>query len=569
MTLNFHAFSHLSAILLIFCFASSTQGKPAQKLLKFNNESETYELNRTVLEELSRLQRPIRVIAVLGDARIGKSTTLNMCSHIWGEAKRNYVEEIFETGDTLKSVTHDVWAHVIYPQDDRGSAVLLDVAGTNLGNDKLTDHLSMFTALISSGINVFVRDAFQNSNLHFLYRLSRLSNIVFPNITLENFPKLRVVIRGDLQAPDGTTIEDHIQRSVAEPSFEETKREERKSISKYFPKNEIAVTEIPIVSRKLFKDFDKLRKSNYWMDINHLVAKFKEVPIKKTLEGSPIDGPALVDLAVKLTETMNANSWPAFGDVYDAVEKNICKRSYVKVIEPLFAASKADEIEDKMKDALRNFSMECVLESETTAARNDLRRIVKQMREVEELERKAKEAEKERIEAEKKREMERKKFEKELSLKDDEIANVRKASEDAVKEVQYLKKMYEEQVRALEILKQQLSKRSGGWWDVLVPVGIGVTLGLLSDRNLKQNITLVPLSPYSMIGLNGACWEWNEIANKELGLAGKGCGVIAQDVKELYPCAITEGRDGYLRVRYDMLNEMINNLHYKAFQLRM
>lgn len=90
-----------------------------------------------------------------------------MISHIWSGVEQYEVQEIFKTGNTQESVTHDVWAHVIHPPDERsrsGSVVLLDVAGKNLGNNALTTHLSMFTALISSGLNVFVRETFQNNN---------------------------------------------------------------------------------------------------------------------------------------------------------------------------------------------------------------------------------------------------------------------------------------------------------------------------------------------------------------------------------------------------------------------
>ena len=81
--------------------------------MKYNHTRKTFELNRDALEELSQLQRPIRVIAAVGNARIGKSTTLNVISHIWTGMKQNYVEEIFKTGDTLESVTRDVWCHVV------------------------------------------------------------------------------------------------------------------------------------------------------------------------------------------------------------------------------------------------------------------------------------------------------------------------------------------------------------------------------------------------------------------------------------------------------------------------
>ncbi|KAJ7380209.1 hypothetical protein OS493_010922 [Desmophyllum pertusum] len=452
--------------LVAFYFPSDVQGKPAGLLIKFNKdnkERKIFELNRAVLEEISQLQRPIRVIAVVGDSRIGKSTTLNIISHIWTGVNRSYVEEIFKTGDTLDPVTHDVWCHVI--RDERGgSVVLLDVEGTNLGNDAVTTHLSMFTALVSSGLNVFVRE------------MSRLSDLVFPNISLENFPKLQVVIRDALNGPGGgRTIEDYTRDSIVEPSFQESMQEERKAIAKHFPRNQIAVSQIPLVTRELFKDFEQLRKSDYWNEMKQLVGKFKEFPIKKTFGGNPIDGPGLVELAVRLAETMNADSWLDFANVYDAVEKNICKRSHVKQIEPLFALTKADEIEAKIEDALEAFKMECELQSEIADARKDLGRIVEERRKAEGLERKLKEAENERIAAVKRSEEQEEKFQHDLSIKEEEIVKVKREKEDALIKEKYFIKLHEEQMKTIELLRQEIkAKSSGGFLDFIARVVVTV-----------------------------------------------------------------------------------------------
>ena len=533
----------------------------ASLFMKFNKTEKTFELNQTVLEELSRLQRPIRVIAAVGDARVGKSTTMNLISHIWTKVNRNKVEEIFETGDTQEPVTRDVWCHVI--QDERGgNVVLLDVEGTNLGDDALTIQLSMFTALISSGLNMFVREGFQNNNLHFLFHMSRLSDLVFPNMTIQNFPKLQVVIRGALSGVRGRTIEDYTRDSIVEPSLRESMQEERKTIAKHFPRNQIAVSQIPYVSREQFKDFEKLRESDYWTKMEQLVDKFKEFPVKKTLRGTPIDGRGLVELAVRLAETMNADSWPDFANVYDAVERNICKRSYVKLIEPLFSLMKAEEIEEKSGGALEAFKLECELEGEIVAAQKDLRRIAEDRRKTEELEVEAKKAESERLAAEKRHEKQEKKFQHELSIKDGQIAKVKKEKEEAEIKERNFKQLLEEQLKTIALLQRKLSKKSSSWLDFFVPVIVGAGFAM-SDRDLKLNITTLPHSPYNVIGLDGACWKWNEIAEKTFGLAGEECGVIAQEVKKLYPLAVTRGKNGYLMVRYDVLNEIVNDQRTK------
>ena len=312
----------------------------------------------------------------------------------------------------------------------------------------------------------------------------------------------------------------------------------------------------------MLSDSEKLSKLQYWGVMQSLVEKFKQFPVKKTLGGSYIDGKALVEIAVRLTETMNKNSWPDFGSVYDTIEMNICSRSYIKFVEPLFAELTADIIEAKLEDTLRAFKMECVLENEIAAAWKDLQRIVEEKRKVEELEQKAKDAERERLAAEKRYEEQEKKFQHDLAIKEDQIAKAKREKEAAELKEKNFKQFYEEQLKTIELLQQEMkNKRSVHvWFDIIVPALVGLAgAALWSDRDLRRNITTLPHSPYSVINLEGACWEWNEIANKTFGLTGEECGVIAQEVKKLYPLAVTRGKDGYLMVRYDLLHEIMDS----------
>ena len=90
---------------------------------------------------------------------------------------------------------------------------------------------------------------------------------------------------------------------------------------------------------------------------------------------------------------------------------------------------------------------------------------------------------------------------------------------------------------------------------------------MVSDQNLKNNVTILLHSEYKDIGLRGVCWKWNEDAKKSFGLTGEGCGVIAQEVRKLYPWTVLQGKDGYLRVQYDMLREMIHLVRNKRLSL--
>ncbi|QZA71256.1 intamolecular chaperon [Pseudomonas phage AH02] len=72
-------------------------------------------------------------------------------------------------------------------------------------------------------------------------------------------------------------------------------------------------------------------------------------------------------------------------------------------------------------------------------------------------------------------------------------------------------------------------------------------LSLFSDRRLKDNLQLIGRQGVHYI----YTWTWNKEAEK-LGLTGDSSGVIAQQVEETHPEAVTEV-NGYKRVDYGML----------------
>ena len=464
----------------------------AKVLLESDEHKTTFKLNAEVLDEISKLEGPIRVIAAIGNARVGKSTTLNLISHMWDErsVETDRVQDIFTTGDSIEAVTRNVWAYIIQHRSDKGSTLLLDVEGTNLGDDSVTDHLSMFTAMMASGLNLFARDIVANSDVNFLYRISVLSEIVFPDISLENFPKLRVVLRSNLKTPKDRNIHDLIRDSILKPN------DKGLVIKKYFPRDSIEVTRIPYVKDpSLFKDFGKLRSSNYWSVLKNLTKLISNTPIKSTFNGSLLDGHALVALAKSLKDAMNSNSWPDFGNSYVLIETELCRRQMKKIMKTV-SDMEAREIETQMMDFFEMFSKRCRLQSERSSFKEQLLQILDRRRE-------------------------------------------------------YDRNQKDENTDWL----------TWAWKNWSVYDGILFTLGyFFSDKRLKQDIAAMPIpSLYTDIGLKGVCWKWNEIAAAKFRLTGESCGLIAQDVKKLYPWAVTKGTDGYLRVSYDLLLEVILN----------
>ena len=386
----------LATSLVVGYFVSDATGSQAEILLESVDNKTVYKLNKDILEKISQLEGPIRVIAAVGNARVGKSTTLNLISHIWnGKNENSAVEEIFQTGDSYDAVTRNVWAHIIKLKDEKGNIVLLDVEGTDLGDDRVTDRLSMFTAMMSSALNVFALNIVGNSDIGFLYRIARLCDLMFKDKNiLPNFPKLRVVIRTQLVPPSNDKIRDEILKRGSEQA---------QVIQKYFPRSTIEVSHIPTLI-----DLKKLSKSD-WGAFQNLTSNLQNYPEKRSFEGNLIDGATLKQLAEKIVEAMNSDDlWKDFGDVYVSLERNICRRSYEKHITPVLRQT-SKEIGDNMIRALDKFREDCVQEHEITIAKKVLRDTLNEKRERKKTKRKEdkknrkKEEQKKKIEEDKRR----------------------------------------------------------------------------------------------------------------------------------------------------------------------
>ena len=82
------------------------------------------------------------------------------------------------------------------------------------------------------------------------------------------------------------------------------------------------------------------------------------------------------------------------------------------------------------------------------------------------------------------------------------------------------------------------------------PAGVGALFGAFSDARLKQNIR--PAG--SVDGVNMYEWDWRDDAPVTSPMT---YGVIAQEVAETHPEAVTEHESGYLMVDYSKLGRVV------------
>lgn len=548
---------------LNICLAAISRPQKAQQLLKYNFKTKTFVLDLRCLVEISKLRGPVVVVSAVGDARIGKSTTLNLVHYFWDENDFKLFEETFETGDTKVPVTHGVWAKIIPAKTpDESNVILLDVEGLKLGNDAVTNHLSMFTALVSSSVHIFANDVVQNHVLDFLYFISRFAELIFPDERFDNFPYLCIVVRGALKTPPGYTLEEYVQKNVLDLDIDDGMREQRQAIGKYFTKEKISANQIPYVQDiTIFTDMPKLRKNEFYEVILSLVKQFKKSPPKKSLKSDRLmDGESLARFVKELYHAMNNNSWMDFNNAYRMFEGQICAEGYEKIVRPVLEKT-ASEISANLEKTMAEFQSNCALEEDVESARKVLLEAKKRATEIEEAKQRMKDEERLREKIENEMEIAQEKHEKEMEERKEELSQEVEQREQLQMRNERLQEENERKSRRISELQSKRTRGGGGSGEQFLGAAVGAGLAtaayLFSDQRLKQDVTLLPHSEYDNLCLSGVSWKWNKTAKELFGLEGRGRGVIAQEVEKLYPFAVTKSSDGYKQVNYKLLEFMI------------
>jgi len=95
-----------------------------------------------------------------------------------------------------------------------------------------------------------------------------------------------------------------------------------------------------------------------------------------------------------------------------------------------------------------------------------------------------------------------------------------------------------------------------------------ITAFYTSDQRLKENIVPIPNALNKVISISGNTYDWVQGSGKE----GSDVGVIAQEILEVLPEAVTTRETGYLAVRYEkiipLLIEAIKDLKEEIDQLK-
>jgi hypothetical protein len=78
-----------------------------------------------------------------------------------------------------------------------------------------------------------------------------------------------------------------------------------------------------------------------------------------------------------------------------------------------------------------------------------------------------------------------------------------------------------------------------------------------SDKRLKENIKPINNALCKIIGVSGNTFDWKELSTEEVktihGNVGKDVGVIAQEIEDVLPEAVTTRENGYKAVNYEKI----------------
>jgi len=540
-----------SALLSSVCCSSS----PAKPLLKYDNETQKFILGDDALIDIEALTGPVKIVGAIGDARVGKSTNLNFIKYFLDGNRNQGVQKVFNTSDSIKPCTTGVWTSLVRDVNDAGSTILIDTEGTNLGNNENTDLLSIFTVLLSSGLALFAREAVQNHNVQFLYRVSRLSEQIWTqDATHTKFPELMVILRDALSPSPGKTLESQMQDFMLDSKYGQT-------IARHFSRDRITVRDIPYVGdSKRLNDLQHFLRDDYANIASTLAHNFKRFPAKRTVGGAYMDGKMIADLARKLQAAINQNSWSGFSDVYAALETNLCDRSFREIVEP-FLEEDLEKIKLAKNGIMDRFTEKCALESERAKTRIKISQAIAKKEEIIEKQRRLDEERKRKEDEERRERVREEQRLQEARAREKRLEEERREMERAEKQrrIQEEKvRKAQEEARRLEAEAAARRSRDRRRRDVRNTIlGGAVLFGIFSDSRLKENITAMPHSEFEEIGLQSYSWVWSKKAITQLGIRGTEHGVIAQDVERLYPWAVATSHEGYKKVNYAALKQLV------------
>ncbi|XP_060587123.1 guanylate-binding protein 1-like [Ruditapes philippinarum] len=289
----------------------------------------------TVLNEISKIEWPIVVVAIVGLYRTGKSYLMNQLA----EAVSS---EGFALGDTIESQTKGIWAWCkIHPKKSNTVLLLIDTEGLgdidkgDSGHDNKIFTLAtlLCNCLVYNMMGVFNNDAVAKltfvteiaKNIKYKGKSSEDNqelNLIMPDfvLCLRDF-RLKLIKNGKMISEN-----EYLEQSLSDKSGKSEKyNKPREVIKKYFQNRRCFAFPVP-GGEDVMENLERLR-------LCELSPKFKEVTTrfvsyiysiqpKKLLTSKPINGQMFTTLVDCYIKSINDGAVPDVDDAFTVVSKN-------------------------------------------------------------------------------------------------------------------------------------------------------------------------------------------------------------------------------------------------------
>lgn len=303
----------------------------ADQLLSWDDTAKDFRLHPRGLEQLKSLVRgePVNVFAIIGEARQGKSTTLNA---VYGDGQP------FITSNEFEAATHGV---LIKTMDQQ---VYLDIEGIDLGQEAVVDQLSSAAALLASDLALFVQGRPKNKDLDFLLRFCRLMDLLTMHDASMALPRLHVIVREPLAGITTQAIEQFLLGNA-----EDGKNSARMEVRNRFNSLEFH----PVASIG--------QPSDYNRDIDMLRSKVRAS--KKSTSGTYLDGSALAEILEKeVFKRIKDTDYP-FDTTFEMLDRSVCDRQFDRLVAPLLDVQEVEEFQLWAEETLDTFMSLCKVQS--------------------------------------------------------------------------------------------------------------------------------------------------------------------------------------------------------------
>lgn len=436
---------------------------------------------------------------------------MNTIASIIRKAK---LESSFHIGYSTEACTKGIQAMLI------DNYLLLDLEGDDLGDEKSIIKLSSLASLISSTVMYYATHKIDNNSVDKIFCLEHISSQI-DSRQMDSIPLIGV-LRSNLKPTiygKHVSSDEYIQNRL-----------KHKKLDLFNP-----------ILGYIIKDNSEFEnnRSEYNNDVAELYTKIESI-LTTTFKPN-ILGSYILDIANALNTDMQLQSY----GVYEQLLHNNCHSAKKKCLK----CDKAEPERVRLQ-AINNFKKQCEIDD---LEDEYVRVFIKCQQRLYREEQSAicnKEASLTldmyiRMDHEA-RESRIKSFTKKCAL-----TSVRnKYITEFIKNQQKLHDDYYEKEklrRDVEIAHHQAQQGSAFATGALDLFG---ALVLISDNQLKQDITLINTLNIGGHDINIYQWSWNALANERFNLTGRSAGVIAQEIVELYPQCVNYAR-GYMHVNYN------------------